>query len=68
MFHLDVVKVDLDVAYICKCFKCFHTYVVNILSGCLHMFAMVTHVFSSFFCRFASVSDYVANVSAIFDV
>jgi hypothetical protein len=29
VFHLDVAKVDLDVVYICKCFKFFHTYVVN---------------------------------------
>ena len=34
------------VAYICKCFKCFHTYVASIF---IWMFAMVTHVASSFF-------------------
>jgi hypothetical protein len=56
-FHLDVAKVDLDIAYICKCFRCFDTYVASILSGCFYMFAMATQVFSSFFCVFASVSD-----------
>jgi hypothetical protein len=28
VFYLDVAKVDLNVTYICKCFRCFHTYVV----------------------------------------
>jgi hypothetical protein len=34
-FHLDIVKVDLDVTNtsICKCFICF-TYVASISSGC----------------------------------
>jgi hypothetical protein len=61
--YLDVAKVDLDVAYIsmlqayvlsvsgalyvcCKCFM-----------WTLHIFAMATHVFLSFFWCFASVSD-----------
>jgi hypothetical protein len=48
VFHLDAAKVDLDVGYICKCFKCFHTYVASVSSECLHMFAMAIHVFSSF--------------------
>jgi hypothetical protein len=30
VFHLDVAKVDLDIAYICKCFKCFHMYSLHI--------------------------------------
>jgi hypothetical protein len=32
VFHLDVVKIDRDFAYICKCFKCFHMYVASVLS------------------------------------
>jgi hypothetical protein len=27
LFYLDVTKVDLNVAYIYKCFKCLYTYV-----------------------------------------
>jgi hypothetical protein len=74
VFHLDVAKLDRDVAYICKCFRCFYTYVATILSWCLHMFAMATHVFSSFFlfCKyfrrmlqvFHLFRMYVASVSS----
>jgi hypothetical protein len=35
VFHLDVAKVYLNIAYICKCFRCFHTYVASVLSRCL---------------------------------
>ena len=58
------VKVDLDVVYICKCFKCFHTYVVSVFhldvamflitSGCFDVSNGYTHVFKFFWC-FASV-------------
>jgi hypothetical protein len=54
---LDVAKVDLDVAYICKCFRGFHIYVASVSSKCLYMFALATHMFSSFFDVFTSVSD-----------
>ena len=50
MFYLDVAKVDLNVAYICKCFRCFHTYVASILQW-LHT------RFSSFFWCFINVSN-----------
>jgi hypothetical protein len=30
--HLYVAKIDLDVAYKCKCFRCFHTYVASVSS------------------------------------
>jgi hypothetical protein len=30
LFHLDVAKLDWDVAYICKCFMCFHMYVASV--------------------------------------
>jgi hypothetical protein len=53
VFHLDVAKQDRDVAYICKCFRCFsYVYWCFIL-----IFAMATHVFPSFFWCFVSVSD-----------
>ena len=54
VLHLDVTKVDLDIAYICKYFKYFHTYVISVF---ICMFAMATHVVSSFLWCFASVSD-----------
>jgi hypothetical protein len=49
VFHLDVAKVDLDVAYICKCFKCFHTYVASVFIWMFAIFAMAKYVVSSFF-------------------
>jgi hypothetical protein len=35
----------LDVAYICKCYKCFHMYVASVF---ILIFAMATHVVLSF--------------------
>jgi hypothetical protein len=50
--HLAIVKVDLDVAYICMvaslCFKCFQllqTNISSVLYGCYIYFAMTIHVF-----------------------
>ena len=57
MFHLGVANVDLDVAYICMCFKCFHTYIESAFHLDVTMFVMDKHVFSSFFWCFASVLD-----------
>jgi hypothetical protein len=66
VFHLDIAKVDLVVAYICKCFKCFHTYVVSVSSECLHMFAMATHVFPSFFLVFCECFRHMLQVCQLF--
>jgi hypothetical protein len=69
VFHLDVAKIDLDVAYTCKYFMCFHMYVAIVSSGFLHMFVMATHVFLSFFWCFLQVFEtYVASVSPVLDV
>jgi hypothetical protein len=63
VFHLDVAKVDLDVAYICECFKCFHTYVASVFIWVFAMFAMATHVVSNFFLVFLQVfQTYVTSV------
>jgi hypothetical protein len=52
-FHLAIAKLDRDVPYICKCFRCF-----SYVCWCfILMFAMTTHAFSSFLWCFASVSD-----------
>jgi hypothetical protein len=48
VFYLNVAKVDLDAAYICKCFKSFHTYVAGFHPDVLHMFVMATRVFKFF--------------------
>ena len=52
VFYLHVVKVDLDVSYPCM----LQVYISSVSYVCckcfiwmLHMFAMATHVFSSFF-------------------
>jgi hypothetical protein len=50
-------NLNQNVAYICKCFKCFIHMLQVFLSSCLHIFVMTTHMFSSFFWYFASVSD-----------
>jgi hypothetical protein len=69
IFYLNVAKLDRDVAYICKCFRCFHTYVASVSSCCLHMFVMATHLFSSFFSGVLQVfQTYVARVSALSDI
>jgi hypothetical protein len=49
VFHLDAVKLDLDVAYIVmtKCFICFLTYVANIFSECFKSRSERTHVSSA---------------------
>jgi hypothetical protein len=49
VFHLDVVKLDLDVAYIAmtKCFICFLTYIANIFSGCFKSRSEKAHVSST---------------------
>jgi hypothetical protein len=49
VFYLDVTELDWDVAYIYASVSCFYAYVASLSSWCLHMFAMATHVFSSFF-------------------
>jgi hypothetical protein len=61
VFCLDVVKVDLDVAYTCmlhayfsSVFRCFHAYVYKCFIWMLHMFAIVFKCFSGVS---ASVSD-----------
>jgi len=57
VFHLGIAKVELDVAYICKCFRCFHTYVASVSSGCYICFQWLHTCFQVFFVFFASVSD-----------
>jgi hypothetical protein len=57
VFYLDVAKVDLDVGYICKCSRCFHTYVCKRFHLYVVSFTMATHMLSSFFWCFISVSD-----------
>jgi hypothetical protein len=66
VFYLDVAKLDRDVRYICKCFKCFQTYVTSVLSWCLHIFAMITHVLSSFLSGLQVFQMYVICVLACF--
>lgn len=34
VFHLDVVKVDLDIAYIFKVFQQFNIFILSVSSGC----------------------------------
>jgi hypothetical protein len=58
VFHLNVAKLDQDVAYLCKCiiskcFRCFYTYVASVLSRCLHVCNGYTRVFKFFlvFCK-----------------
>ena len=68
MFHLDVAKVDLDVAYICKCYKCFHTYVTSVFYLDVAMFLMATHVFSSLSDILQVFQTYFASVSADSDI
>jgi hypothetical protein len=52
VFHLNVAKADLDVAYTCmlQAFVSsvleFHMYVASVSSGCCICFTMATHVFS----------------------
>jgi hypothetical protein len=62
VFYLDVVKLDLDVAYTCllqayvfKCFQVFHAYVCKCFISMLHMFAMVFKCFSGIFTSVLSV-------------
>ena len=67
VFHLGVVKVDLDIVYM-QVFKCFHTYVASVSSR-LHMFARLhTCVFQVFSDIFASVLDVFTSVSAILNI
>jgi hypothetical protein len=57
VFHLDITKIDLDVAYIYKCFRCFHMYVASVSSGyyknrsgcCIYI--QVFQVFSYVYCK-----------------
>jgi uncharacterized membrane protein (DUF485 family) len=48
VFHLDVAKVDLDIAYVAMaihaCFICFQTYVSNVSSKCFKSRYGGTHV------------------------
>jgi hypothetical protein len=54
VFHLDVAKVDLDVAYdgytrmclsVCfKCFVCFQSYVASVSIGCFKSTSREAHV------------------------
>jgi hypothetical protein len=66
VFHLDVAKLDQDVRYICKCFKCFQTYVISVLFWYLYIFAMVTHVFSGFLSVLQVFLMYVICISNCF--
>jgi hypothetical protein len=68
VFHLDIAKLDQDFAYIGKCFKYFHIYVASILSSCLNMFTMATHVFSSFSGVLQLFQTYVISVSPVSNV
>jgi hypothetical protein len=65
VFHLDIVKVDLDVAYICKCLKRFNTYVASVF---ICMFAMATHEVSSFSGLSQVFQTYIASVSNVLNV
>jgi hypothetical protein len=66
VFYVDIVKVDLDVAYIYKCFKCFLTYVAkwfhfNVCNGYTRGFQVFSGISQVF-------QTYVASVSTILDV
>jgi hypothetical protein len=78
---VDVVKVDLDVAYICKCFKCFITYVakwfhLNVCNGYtrgFQVFSGISQVFQTYVASVLTILDvcckcfslYVAKVSGV---
>ena len=49
-------------------FQVFYTYVASVSSLCLRMFAIATHVFSSFFGVLQVFQTYVASVSVVLDV
>jgi hypothetical protein len=67
VFHLNVAKLDQDVAYLCKCiiskcFRCFYTYVASVLSRCLHVCNGYTRVFKFFFGVLQVFQTYIASV------
>ena len=68
MFHLDVAKVDPDVAcvamaiqvcckYLFKIFHMFQTYVASVLSRCCICCSAHTHMLQSYVVNVSSVSD-----------
>jgi hypothetical protein len=68
VFYLGVAKIDLDVAYTCKGFRCFYLYVASVLSECcicLHWLYTWFHVFSGVF---ASVSKCFSCFGSILQV
>jgi hypothetical protein len=64
VFHLNVAKLDRDVAYTCKCFGCFHTYIAGVFT---HVFKFLL-VFCKYFKHMLQVFHlfrmYVVNVSS----
>ena len=68
VFHLDVVKVDLDVAYICKCFRCFYMYVASVSSRYCICLQWLHTCFQALSGVLQVLLTYVASVSALSDV
>jgi hypothetical protein len=63
-FHMDVAKVDLNVAYACI-FQVFHTSIASISSRCYIIFAMVSSVFQVILQVFQTHVLSVSSVSLI---
>jgi hypothetical protein len=77
VFYIDIAKVDwgpvtmatyVCFKYILEIFYLFQTYayVASVPSGCLHMFAMATNVFSSFFLVFCKCFKHMLQVFQLF--
>jgi hypothetical protein len=67
VFYLGVAKIDLDVAYTSKRFRCFHTYVVSVSSRyCIYLHWLHTcfYVFSGVF---VSVSNICCKCFSYFE-
>jgi hypothetical protein len=64
----DVAKLDRDVAYIYKCFRCFYTMLQVFHFDVCIFFALATHVFSSFSGVLQVFQTYAVSVSAISDI
>jgi hypothetical protein len=76
VFHLDVAKLDRDIAYICKCFISMFAYVCNDYTRFFKFFLMfckcfihMPQVFHLFWTYVASVlSKYCKNRSGVANV
>jgi hypothetical protein len=73
MYHLDVAKVDLNVACICKCSRCFHMYICkyfhldvpmfcNGYTYAFKFFLGVLQVFQTLCCRYFSCFGRILQV------